>query len=414
MWIRKLSSLFLVCIVICSCFSVRAYADQIYDPWVDIAKVCTVNNSGTNYFAFNGKTTVSLNPGFSTIVSQIDMIWFCGYGAPSSVYLWRNNNSSSRLQLTVQHIGGSYYRIYGNVGNYTLSEYKFDIDTGTTAYRSYEIKTCRITESVATYGIDPSFTVDTSDNSSIEYYSNGVYLREFSDTAYPMTARYSWEIYTDDWKAYDYIDVQISTERASIGSIMVMHSGRALPFEVTYLYTENGMISNSDNTYTDVPYQPSLSAIIHIDTSSISRTSAVPPRIFIEGYWNTSVGAHLQVPSCIGYIKPVDRVGVSYWFEKAKAFLSSVLDPVTDVADDFVDDAVDRADQMNDLNSQLQESYKPDLGDVSVDASLYLDTGGKQTFTSVMGAFASNNLLVTMMTITLTVALLGFILYGKR
>lgn len=305
--------------------AVPVMADSMYDPWIDISEVCTVNDTGTNYFSFYGKTTVTLNSGFSTIVGQIDMIWFCGYGAPTNVYLWRSNSSSTRLKLTIQNIGGSYYRIYGNVGNYTLSEYKFDIETGTTGYRSYEIKSCRIAESLATYGLDYGFSVEPGASSEVTYYTAGAEIHPYSSLGLPSTSSYIWQITPQNWNAYDYIDVHISTSSASIGSITVMHNGRSLPYEITNIYTLLETDFYNDLGTQETPGQPSISAILHIDISSISRLSGVAPLITIEGNWNTMVGAYLEVYSIVAYIAPTERTGVAYWFEKGKDFLSDLF-----------------------------------------------------------------------------------------
>lgn len=328
--------------------AVPVSAAELYDPWIDIAEVCTVNDSGSNYFAFNSSTSVTLEPGFSTIVSQIDMIWFCGYGAPKTVYLWRNKTESARVALNIEQIGGSYYRIYGNVGNYTLSEYKFDIDCGTgSGYRSYEIKSCRITESLATYSID--YTMDFYDGFLNETDISAGYVSAAPavDVQNGITASYEWWIWPTNWKGYDYLDLAIATYGASISSIAVQHNGRNIPFEVTPIYTDSSSIVQG--TVYDTPLQPSCYFIVHIDVSSISRTSSVNPEIHITGSWNTGVGADLQVQSFIGYINPPDRTGVAYWFERAKEFLtdlfgsdsSDALDDLGGSSDSITQDAAD-------------------------------------------------------------------------
>ena len=315
-----------------------------YNPWIDIAEVCTVNNSGSNYFAFTGSTTVTLSPGFSTIVNQIDMIWFCGYGAPSAVYLWRASSASSRVRLNIQHIGGSYYRIYGNVSNYTMSEYKFDIETGTTSYRSYEIKTCRIAESVATYPVDLSYMFDEYYGATVSEYEGSVSVSSGTDIKYGTSQNWILELYPDGWKGYDYLDVLVSTNAASIGSIAVMQNDRSLPFDVSYLYSDSGSYAHSNDIYSS-PLEPNVSVLIHIDVSSVSRTSSILPAIRIEGWWNSGVGCDIQF-SCIGYIASSDRTGVGYWFEKAKDFLSDLF------GEGEGQESVDNLDQGSDSISQ--------------------------------------------------------------
>lgn len=411
MWSRKVCAL-LLAVALVIVLALPVSADSLYDPWIDIAEVCTVNDSGSNYFAFNGSTTVTLSPGFSTIVSQIDMVWFCGYGAPSAVYLWRNENASSRLKLTVQHIGGSYYRIYGGVANYTLSQYKFDIETGTTAYRSYEIKSCRIAESIATYSLDVSYAFEPYYDAPVSEYVNNVIVNPAVDIKYGTTQNYSLELYSDQWKSYDYLDLHVTTTAASIGSIVVSHNGRALPYDVSYLFTDSGLLTNSNDIYTS-PLQPNCSAIIHIDISSVSRTSNIPPEIQIEGWWNSGVGCGLQF-DLIGYIAPSDRTGVAYWFEKAKDYLTGVLDPDVEGSEDYMDEAASQRDQLDSMNQSMNQVVKPDVGNLQMDIQAVVDPSATNYLTSSLSGLSGNSLIVQMMCIALTIALVGYVLYGKK
>lgn len=350
---KKLLSLLLV-VALIFVLAVPASAAETYNPWIDIAEVCTVNDSGSNYFAFNNSTTVTLTPGFSTVVNQIDMIWFCGYGAPKTVYLWRNNSSSARLSLNIENIGGAYYRIYGNVGNYTLSQYKFDIDCGTgSGYRSYEIKSLRIAESVGVYDLDISYNFDVGVKADVEEYDTNVWVDSVVDIQNGVTDAYVWEIWTDQWKAYDFVDFLVSTNAASIGSIVVSHNGRSLPYEVSYLYTDSGSMTQDGNGISITPLQPSCSAVIHIDVSSISRSSNVPPTVVIEGWWNTGAGAGMQVTSCVGYINGADRTGVAYWFERGKAFFNDLFGG--DQSSGALDDLGSNSDSIFQSASDIQD-----------------------------------------------------------
>lgn len=392
--------------------SVPVSAAETYNPWIEISDVCTVNNSGSNYFAFNDKITVTLDPGFSTIVNQIDMIWFFGYGAPNSIYLWRNNSASARLKLTIQPIGGAYYRVYGNVGNYTLSQYKFDIDCGTGAgYRSYELKSLRVAESVAIYDVD--YTDSLVDESDYVVTESGFMLPAYVALERGMVLPYTWQIELKDWKSYDYVDLMLSTRGASIGSITVTHNGRILPFDVTPLYTDHP--SSFDDGYgMSSPVPPSTTSVIHIDVSSISRISGVNPVIRIDGSWNNGLDAQLDVLSCIGYINSTERTGVGYWFEKATSFFTGLFNPDVGASDDFQQDAAQQRDEFDEMNEQLEAVTKPPVEDVHMDIDSYLDPVDNAQVAGVFRSFAGSQLITSMMLISLTLALVGYILFGKR
>lgn len=83
-------------------------------------------------------------------------------------------------------------------------------------------------------------------------------------------------------------------------------------------------------------------------------------------------------------------------------------------AEQFQDDAGNKADELDDLNNQLQEATKPPIGDIQVDIDNYIDSDSAHSYAGALSALTSSNLLVTMMCMVLTIAFVGYILYGKR
>lgn len=83
-------------------------------------------------------------------------------------------------------------------------------------------------------------------------------------------------------------------------------------------------------------------------------------------------------------------------------------------AEDFKEDAEQQRDELDDMNGQLDEVSKPDVGGVQMDVNNYIDAGSSQSLSSAIVSLTSNNLIISMMCITLTIALVGYVLYGKR
>ena len=414
MFRRKLFAL-LVALVVTVGAVVPAHADEIYNPWTDILDLTTVNNSGTNYFAFNKTTTINIDAGYESIVSYIDMVWYCGYGAPDSVYLWRSNNASQRIALTIKRIGSSnFYRIYGNVAGYTMRNFKFDIVSntaysGTTAYRSYEVRSCRIAGTIATYNLNMSYNASPK--------PDGLYSRNFDyepvvDLEYGIPVPYTMEITPTDWALYDYLDIFIATQGATIDSVAVHHNGRAIPYFTTEHGTSYAGQTTQDN-YTGV-ILPDSYMMLHIDLTTIQHSSSVAPTIIITGFINNGQYANIGWDSAIGYVRDAERGGVLHWFNQAKEFLTGLFNPDSSGADDFQDSAQEQGNELDYLNEQLNAVTKPSVDDIHTDVNAYLDpVAAAQTAVAFQG-LANNSLVTTMMLITLTSALVGYILFGKR
>lgn len=306
--------------------AVPVSADELYNPWTDLMDLTTVNGSGTNYFAFNKSTTINIDAGYESIVSYIDMVWYCGYGAPDSIYLWRSANSSQRLALTIKRIGTSnFYRVYGNVSGYTLRNFKFDVTSntaysGTSIYRSYEIRSCRIAGSIATYNLNMSYSASPKPD---DQYSKNVTYEPVVDLEYGMPIPYTFEITPDDWALYDYLDIFVSTQAATIDSVVVHHNGRAIPFTTTD-HGSSYAGQTSQESYDGV-ILPDTYMMLHVDLTTIQHSSNVTPTIVISGFINNGQWASIGWDTAVGYLRDAERGGVLHWFNQAKEFLTDLF-----------------------------------------------------------------------------------------
>ena len=411
---KRLFSLVLALALI-SVLPLPVSADELYNPWTDILDLTTVNNAGTNYFAFNKSTTINIDAGYESVVSYIDMVWFCGYGAPDSIYLWRNNSSSARLPLTIKRIGTSnFYRVYGNVSGYTLRNFKFDITSntaysGTSAYRSYEIRSCRIAGTIATYDVGMSYIVSPD---PAEEWSKNVCFDPLVDMEYGIATPYTFQIIPDDWALYDYIDILVSTQGATIDSVVVEHNGRAIPFTTTDHGTSYaGATFTSD--YDGAIFGDSYT-MIHVDLTTIQHSSSISPTITVTGFYNNGIWASVGWHSAIGYVRDAERGGVLHWFNQAKEFLTSLFSPADPDADDFCSSMESQAGELQDAVEEMEQVTKPDVDDLDISLDEYMDAADMAPVNGVLTAIFSNDIVVSMLLIALTCAFAAYALFGKR
>lgn len=390
-------------------------ADELYNPWTDLMDLTTVNGSGSNYFAFYKSTTINIDAGYESVVSYIDMVWFCGYGAPDSIYLWRSNSSSGRLPLTIKRLGTSnFYRVYGNVGGYTLRNLKFDITSntaysGTSSYRSYEIRSCRIAGSIATYNLSMSYSAFPEPDSQ---YSKNVWFDPVVDFEYGLPIPYTFEITPDDWALYDYLDIFISTQAATIDSVSVHHNGRAIPFTTSDHGTSYAG-QTSQGTYDGVVLPDSF-MMLHVDLTTIQHSSNVAPTIIITGFINNGQPASIGWDSAIGYIRDAERGGVLHWFNQAKEFLTSLFSPSDPEAEDFGSSMESQAGDLQDAIDEMDQVTKPDVDDLDISLDEFMSDSDMVPVNDVLLSIFSHDVIVTMLIITLTCAFASYALFGKR
>lgn len=141
----------------------------------------------------------------------------------------------------------------------------------------------------------------------------------------------------------------------------------------------------------------------------------------LTGFWSdveegfVSVGSWFRDQTEALVVKLTDfQSSVSHGISLIGGWFEQYFGQDTAEADDFVDDAGDQGDQISDLNDQLQDVIKPDVGDLDLGVSGYADPDTANLINTSIRQLVSNSLIVTMFSITLTVSLVSFVLFGKR
>lgn len=431
MWMRKFTALCMVAVLLVSSgVGLVAHAEE-ETAWTELLEYSTVNNSGSNWFRYSSTATVSIPTPYSMRLTKIDMlITYPDNTAPTKVEVFYNG---TYYPLEMRRIDANTSRVYGSIQNNFYSDVRIRFTRGNTATAYLEILSCRVSQLVtqeveaqAQVVIDNTYY---STATNIEVPGNGV-----SDAAY-ATIR----IDISDWMKFDKLSIWGSVATLGLTSVRANVGTLSLPFEMSYVqtvatgettdytyrytYTENysgggGYGNGYGDLNTAVEYNSKILYCITIDISALDRTynyngQAYPMYIYLTGVYTGTYGYTFNCQYVNGSIIVSDKTEITWW-NKFTKFMEGLFGKSSDKADDFADSAESQKSELDQMNEQLEAVTKPPVEDIETDIGSYIDSEDNATVAGAFQSFASNPLISTMMMITLTVALVGYILFGKR
>lgn len=425
--IRRLSSFLLVVAVLCSCMTVTAYASQD-SGWIELLEYSSVQTNGENWFTIsgqNGSVTIPLQG--EKRLRKIDMlVWNPTGQRPTSAAV---TAGGSTLVLDILQIGSNMFRVVGYIPNAWYESITVSFSKADATSQTYEVLSCKVTPlGVQEFACDADVNIDGTSYSTgqlIEVSGNGL-----SETAYAQV-----RLDVNDWEKFDSITIWGSALTLGVTSMRVTLGGLGLPFDVSYMqtlptgevvdytyhytYTENysgggGYGNGYGDTTSAIEYNGKIIFCVTIDLAGVDR-SMVDETLFLylTGVYNGLYGYTFNIQYVNGNVTTADTSSVSWW-HRFTAFLTDIFDGDGTSSDDFEEEAVQQGSEMDDLNDELQGVTKPPIEDIQTDVDDYLDPEDAQEAYAVFATLTGNSLVSSMLVMALTVALVAYVLYGKR
>lgn len=422
--------LLVVVTVLCSCMTVTAHAaESNVSDWIELLETATVDDSGSNLYTLEGQS------GFFSIktpqymrCTKVDMLIAHASGyTPKAVKVYYNGGYYT---LTMAKIDAYTTRVYGdNIPDTLYADLVFEIIQNGTGTAYYQILSCRVTSLN-----NSSYTATGYAEIAGTKYNAPFFLEVQDNDAGDFYAPYEFPITVTDWQKFDKLIISGSVGRMALNSVRCTIAGLGLPYEMNYAVSNSSgseMFSATWNEYKYYTYDESYKGTsetesyiypeyngkvlytITIDLTGIDRSVKAPLYCWFVGLANPFDGFTVQVLGVDGQINVADTSEMSLW-QRFTSFMIDLFDGKSEDAEDFQNDAAQKGDEMEDLNNQLQEATKPPVSDIQVDIDSYIDASASQSYAGALSALTSSSLLISMMSITLTIALVGYILYGKR
>lgn len=427
---RRLALALALAVLLTAVVPVTAQAAED-SAWYELLEFSTVNDSGCNWFRYSTTATVSIPTPYSMRLTKIDMlITYPDNTAPTNVEVFYNG---TYYPLEMRRIDANTSRVYGAIQNNFYSDVRIRFTRGNSATAYLEILSCRVSQLVtqevpaqAQVFVDNTFY---STGNNIEVAGNDI-----SDTAYAQI-----RIDVSDWMKFDKLTIWGSAATLGLTSVRANVGTVSLPFEMSYIqtvatgettdytyrytYTENysgggGYGNGYGDLNTAIEYNGKILYCITIDVSDLDRTynfggSAYPLYIYLTGVYTGTYGYTFNCQYVNGSITVPDKTDASWWGRFTK-FFTELLGGGSTEADGFKDDMQQQGQVVQDAADQIDTVTRPALDDIDVDIGQFYDPDASQQVADLFGQLFSNNLVLTMVMISLMVALAAFIIFGKR
>lgn len=338
--------------LILSMMSVTAGADELSDK------------SWFNLMDFTGRTMIYFDAGESKyswplpdnmLVSQVDIV-VKSLGRINAIYF--DHPYYGRQQLNVVFIGDQNYRIYGSWAAWDLNSIDFIFDFSASSWiypQSFYLTTSQYLsfDDVCFFSVNGSdYQYMTAPNTQVVYSWGGSY-------PYANEAEYTVNLYLQNWRKYDFVDVVFDLRALSIASLRCVLDDYMIPYEISLIdspgdswkpddFEDTVMIHNIPTTF---------SGVLRLDLRGLDRNSEYYACITITGiYASENVANRFAVRRYTGYILTDDVNPLFYYFQDLKINLAAWFNELKQVLNPSSDTS--QGDALKEQGQQMAEYEK--------------------------------------------------------
>lgn len=240
-------SIFLV-LILCFCAWAQPAAASEFsnDSWFDVLDYSTLNNSGGNVASIKTNDYVAYTLPSALIVHDVDMLVYSN-DPIRYARLRRWVGDSTSFALNVESLGDNLYRITGDAVGYSFAglylTFTFSSGSGNIQIQRLNLLTVSsehyttIATATGTYGDgeEINFVKDPEDLTPAYQY--------FDFRNYNVDTPFVCQIYFEEWKKFDYIDIILSSSVKSIESVYAHFGNILVPVDLCFLESSDQVSS---------------------------------------------------------------------------------------------------------------------------------------------------------------------------
>lgn len=408
---------------------VTAQAADDQNTWVELLETETVNDSGNNLVTFSTTSTIFRikTPQYMRC-TKVDMLIThpSGY-APTSVKVRYNN---VYYTLTMAKIDSCTTRVYGdNIPDNLYADLVFQINKSGSVSITYQILSCRVTSLTSKELKASAYALIYG-----EHYTTPFTFEYDNPDVDDLYTEYQFPIVVTDWQKFDKVTISGSVGAMALNSVRASIGGLGLPYEMNYAvsnishsdshsiawneikyysYDESYKGTTETDTFTDVGYTGKILFSVTIDLAGVDRSSTDHLICYFTCLANEWLGYTIQITGVTGFVSIADTSQASWW-TRLTSFLTGLFDPDSSEADSFKDGMEEQGQLIEDAADQIDTVTRPAIEEVDVDIGQFVEPEGSQLANALFAQLFANNLVMTMVMISLMVALAAFIIFGKR
>lgn len=429
--IRRILSLAIAVVIAVSAAiaTVSASGDGNDSGWIELLETTSVAAYGSNKFTISGTSgNLKIDLQKETKLRKVDiLLWNPTGQRPTSATITAAGKTNT---LEIFGIGSNMTRIVGYAPDTWYNSITVSLKKSTSTAQQYEVLSFKVSpvgvqefvcdasvyiEGWGTYGINQHIFIEPTD---------------ISEAAFTQI-----RIDVKDWYKYDTLTIWGSAQTLGITAIRASLDTLGLPFTVSYFqtlptgetteymydyrYNENysgggGYGSGYGDTSTAIEYGAKTLFCITIDLHGVDRTLTTSTLVcYITGTYYGLYGYTFNCQYANGSIKTAETEGLTWW-NRFTSYMGELFNPDTTEVDEFGNEAEQKAEQMDDLNNQLQSVSRPNVNSIQTDVSTYISPQDMFLVTSNVSSLMNHQMILIPVMISLTIALVAYILYGKR
>lgn len=413
--IKRYLSLALAFVILGSSLVVPASAAES-DYWLNVLDYATANDSGSNRLAnFQKTATATYALPFAFNAAKLDMLVY-------SLTPLTSVTTFGDTSLTVTQVIPNYYRIWGNLLNWSIQNLALTFNTS--GFGDVSILTLKIS-SLSDLSLDERcqlLIAASGYSDTINYYVGDTINSRYFPTpsSDPVNQHLNLYITCANWKLYDYLEFHLYVSCNSINTVNASLDGVPIPFEVSYINNPGG-------------YANDFNFSIRLDLRDLDRTSSGVPQIIIDGKClpTTEDLNYVAVISCTGalsvqgfdtdifFLRAIYRsihgvyLYLHTWIQEQTSAIVAAIRGDTSSGDDFKEDSSGLISDLDDISGVLDSVQRPSMDNVSMDFTGNI-SGATSLMATTFNSFTSIPWVNTIFMASITLALISYILFGKE
>lgn len=412
---KRIISLCCVALILVFSLAAPAKADEL-ENYVNLLDYITFNSNGTNLLTFSGSTSISVEMPYRMCCTYIDITVLCYGGRPSAASAGRN--SSAMASLNVMKVNDRVYRIYGNLdGGYydTLHLSLTDNDYGSqSSWYVIGANVSNVASQTAQDSVRCEVYMSASHVVGTWTAGSDPLLLQVDDSS---NASFDASFWILNWERYDYFDLILQVDTYVINSISAYAGSISVPIDISYV--------DAGTSYGAHYY-----ITCRIDLRGLDK-SGDDPYLLVTGIGVSGVN---DFYICSGTGIVIEQ-GVSpdvYWYQKLftaistgfsnlKTWISNQTSAIvaaitgdTSSGDNFQDDVQEELDELDEAQAVMDSVTKPAVDDINVSVDQYVSETDIQVLATPMAVFFEGAIFSKIIMMSIMLATVSYVLYGKR
>ena len=233
----------------------------------------------------------------------------------------------------------------------------------------------------------------------------------------PLPTHFTTYITIDNWESYDFLDFYCGSYCYGITSLLAYTDDMIqVPLSSSYTNVDADLNRTENGVVIENPLGGYYVGMT-LDLRGLNRSKHNSITIEIRGLYDAFTYSNFYTNVLLGYLESQEPSQFALLINRLDDWFGQLISGNSDsesAVDDFASSSQDQSERLEYSESEIQSIEKPFLGDMDFTVENMVDPNVLTLSTSGISAVLSNNIFLKVLIMALTLALAGFILYGKK